>query len=1119
MMRIINYLLIIAFFLAVGSAKAQPWMSNIDKSNDELTLFDYQKAFNEYWEPFNVKGGWYTDTKGLKHKAGGWKQFKRWEHFWSSRVNPITGEFSKTSPSEQYKKHIQTYGNYSKNGGTWQTMGTNSSTGGYAGIGRINTVAFHPTDNNVFWIGAPAGGLWVTTDAGSNWTVLTDNNDVLGVSAIVIPSDFETSNTIYIGTGDRDASDNNSVGVLKSIDGGVTWNPTGLSFIPSQSENINSMFVDPSDDNSIFAAASDGLYFTDDAGLNWTKLTTLEFVDLEYKPGNVQTIYGSTRGGRIYASYDYGQNWAQVFASINSNRAEMAVTPANPELIYVLASNTAQGMEGVYKSDDSGATFSLVFDTHSLLDWSTDGSGDDGQAWYDLSMAADPNNADVLFCGGVNTWMSTNGGVSWELANHWYGGGGAQAVHADKHYMKFRNNTSELFECNDGGIYSTFDGNSWVDLTNGLVISQIYGLSTAQNAPDITITGLQDNGTKMRAEASWYDVMGGDGMKCLIDFSNYNTQYGSLYYGQIHRTNTLWSSSTEISANIPGGATGNWVTPYVLDPNDNNTIYVGYGNLWKSTDKGNNFTSIGSFGGNLKVVTVAPSNSNIICVSGGSSIMKTVNGGTSWTTISSGLPTSSSINSISFKNNDPNVIWATFGTYNEHGVYKTTDGGQNWTNISSGLPQIPVNTIIQNKLVSDYEQLYVGTDFGVYLKEGDADWTLFSVGLPNVVVTELDIYYNYASPFDSRLRASTYGRGLWQSELTMSPNFSPYLSTLDVSNITVSSADISGSVNNNFGFDVLESGIIVSLNPNPSLTDTEALIFQTNPVVSTGEYTISASGLQSSSKYYYRAYAVNENGTGYGGVMQFFTSCTTINSFPYTQDFENSGVIPNCWTEEYVEGDANSWIFVKGSGEGSIPNSHSGVYNALFKDSDLDNDKVRLVMPAMDLSSLSQARLTFWHAQKDLFTFTDELRVFYKNSSSGTWIELSSYSDVVDTWTFRSLNLPNLSSEYYIAFEGNALSGKGVLIDDVTVEFSNKTEFVGNTGVSVFPNPSTGIIQINSSNEIISDIQISNVTGQVIYQNSNIKNQVIDISSNASGIYFMKITLNGKSYIHKIVVE
>ena len=119
----------------------------------------------------------------------------------------------------------------------------------------------------------------------------------------------------------------------------------------------------------------------------------------------------------------------------------------------------------------------------------------------------------------------------------------------------------------------------------------------AQTVDDDVIIGLQDNGTKALLSNSWNDVIGGDGMDCMIDYSNELTQYGSLYYGRIYRTNNHWGSSTRIDNNGIS-ENGAWVTPYCLDRNDNETIYAGFINVWKSTNMGSSWTKISSWGSN-----------------------------------------------------------------------------------------------------------------------------------------------------------------------------------------------------------------------------------------------------------------------------------------------------------------------------------------------------------------------------------------------------------------------------------------------------------------------------------------------------------------------------------------
>ncbi|MBL0008538.1 MAG: hypothetical protein IPP25_15530 [Saprospiraceae bacterium] len=242
----------------------------------------------------------------------------------------------------------------------WTPIGPFSSFSGYSGIGRINCVAFHPTDQNIYWVGAAAGGLWETRDNGGTWTCLTDNNGVLGVSDIVIPDDYDTSNTIYIATGDSDAWDNRSVGVLKTTDGGTTWNETGLSFTIYDGRMVNRLLQDPTNKDVLIAATSIGVFKTFDGGTTWnTQMIDVEFIDMEFNPNNPAIIYGSTKYSQIFRSTD-GNSFSPVFTDGNANRIELAVSPNQPDWVYAVASNGNSGLYGIFKSTDSGFTFNEV---------------------------------------------------------------------------------------------------------------------------------------------------------------------------------------------------------------------------------------------------------------------------------------------------------------------------------------------------------------------------------------------------------------------------------------------------------------------------------------------------------------------------------------------------------------------------------------------------------------------------------------------------------------------------------------------------------------------------------------------------------------------------------------
>ncbi len=526
------------------------------------------------------------------------------------------------------------------------------------------------------------------------------------------------------------------------------------------------MLLHPTDNNILYAATSVGVYKTINGGTSWALISSNVYIDMEFKPGTPSTIYASNKNGDIYRSTNDGSSWTQTLSTSNA-RTELAVSGNNPAIVYAVVSDGNSGLAGIYKSADSGASFSQVFSgsTTNLLNWDCNSTSTGGQSWYDLCIASDPTNANIVFVGGVNTWKSTNGGTSWSISSHWSGGCSVQAVHADKHFLSYQNGTSVLYEGNDGGFYKTTNsGSSWTHLGSGLITSQIYRLGVAQTVANEDIAGLQDNGTKAYLSGSWSDEIGGDGFDCAIDYTNQNTLYGELYYGAIKRSTNHGSSWSDIVSGLSGSA--HWCTPFVIDPNVHTTLYIGYQDVFKSTNQGTSWSQISTWGGStLKSIAVAPSNSACIYAATSSILYRTTNGGSSWSNITGIIPVGSGdITYICIKNDDPNTVWVSLGGYNTTRVYQTTNGGTSWTNISAGLPSIPVMCLIQNKQNTSQIELYAGTDVGVYLKAGSANWMLFSNGLPNVVVTDLDIYYN-ATPANSRIRAGTFGRGVWQSDL------------------------------------------------------------------------------------------------------------------------------------------------------------------------------------------------------------------------------------------------------------------------------------------------------------------------------------------------------------------
>jgi PKD repeat protein len=721
----------------------------------DANFYQIQKAFNKYWEKRPI-------TKGC-----GWKPFKRWESMMQDRVSPDGRMPAADEVRKAYIAFVAQNDNPASLSGNWVCQGPFETEGGYRGLGRVNAIAFHPSNPDIIYIGAPAGGLWVSTTGGNNWTTTTDVLPTLGVSAIAV--DPLNPSTIYIGTGDRDASDAPGVGVMKSTDAGATWQ---LSNTGMGNRIVGDLLIDNQNPQVLYAGTTSGLFKTTDGGANWVLLMGGVFKDLAFKPGNNSVIYG-VQSGAFYRSTDSGENWSLITAGLPGGaRAVIAVTPANPNMVYLLQALGDNSFGGLYRSEDAGITFIERSASPNIMDWSCDGSGTGGQAWYDLALTADPENADEIYAGGVNVWKSFNGGVEWQISGHWYGGCGVPAVHADQHIFTSNPLDGRIYIGNDGGVYWTADGgNQWQDISNGLAISQAYKIGQSATVDDLVANGYQDNGTSLLDLDTWLPIGGGDGMECAIDQTNPLYRYTTVYYGALNRV--IGTNAAQIAGNGVNGITeeGAWVTPFIIDETNPNTMFIGYKNVWRSTNIKNASASgvvwkkISSINtGNLSVLEQSPVNTNILYASSAGSMYICSNAlqeEPTWVNISSQLPLGAAISDIEASPYEENTVYV----IQDKKVYKSTDRGITYTDITGGLPAIHYSGITYYK--NSQEGLYVCSDAGVYYKDNSlADWILFNGGLPaNVKATELEIYYDPASPAGDRIKAGTFGRGMWKSEM------------------------------------------------------------------------------------------------------------------------------------------------------------------------------------------------------------------------------------------------------------------------------------------------------------------------------------------------------------------
>jgi hypothetical protein len=759
-----------------------------------------------------------AEGKTMYKKEGMDYHFSRWYWYWDAHTDENGYIVSPVKTLEEWQKYKQQYvGTANKTTAAvkadWKFLGPTTSFSGYSGIGRINNVVFHPTNSNTYWVCTGGGGLWKTTNNGVNWVSLTDTLPVLGTSDLGVNP--LNPNTLYLCTGDRDASDSYSIGVLKSTDGGVSWNPTGLIWTTSQLRLTNSIVINKVDTNSLTVATSNGIYKSYNGGANWTQKVAGNFKQVLAHPTDTSVLYAVTYANAdMYRSANGGATWSTVASLKGKRRITLAVTAADVKIVRAIAAKSSGGLDGIYESVDTGKTFTLKYAPSGCNGDLISGSNSanpttcGNQGWYDLAISISPTNPNLMTAGGVNSWYSTNGGVNWTRVTQWYAQfSGVATVHADKHWHTFHPLLpNRMFECNDGGIYFTDNLSSssvWSDVTQGMGITQFYRNAVA-DAANFVLGGAQDNGTKSLSGTFWDDENGGDGMDCQIDYANPSTFYTATQYGDIDRVSSTWGND-QISDNIPGQPTGPWITPYIVSPHNHDHLLAGYKQVYFTPDAGDSWMSLTN-GVNLESkdierLAMTPANDSTIYVV----INGTNSNGTNnvyvahdfapgnLATFSLITPTTSgNISDLKVDPYDKNHAWATFSGYNSPKVMEYKSGV--WSNYNTNLPNVPIHCF---EVDSSIGIMYVGTDVGVfYMDTINKQWEPFNTHLPSIEVTDLAINYT-----TKELWASTYGRGMWKSIIQ------DYV-TVDTTDTTDTSSYIAI-------LPMKTKGLEISPNPNP----------------------------------------------------------------------------------------------------------------------------------------------------------------------------------------------------------------------------------------------------------------------------------------------------------------
>lgn len=670
---------------------------------------------------------------------------------------------------------------------TWQDLGPSPLSGFGGTAGRIAAIAASRTNANRFYVGGADGGVWRTTDGGSTWTPLTDQQATTATGALAI--DPTNESIIYAGTGEANFANHSryGVGLLKSIDGGDTWMLLAQNTFAGRC--FSRIVINPQNTQVLYAAitraggfpelsaakghpgagGARGVFRSTDGGQTWSQLAgglpALDATDLAMDPTNAQVLYaaigrifGDAANG-VYKSTDGGNSWARLAGGLptsGNGRISIAVAPSNPQRLYALISNPSDSagngasLRNGYRSDNGGTSWVTI---NPSVDQSSYG-------WYLSVVAVHPTSPDTVVMAGLSIARSTNAGSSWSTIS---------APHPDNHALAF-DASNNLLCGDDGGVHkSTNLGSSWASLNTGLATVQIYpGLSLHPANLNTLLGGMQDNGVNLRTAAtrSWSSVLGGDGGWTQIDPTN-----GQRMFGENQGTGSLYRSTNGGSSfNFAGnGLDGRncFEPPFLIDPANSQRMLYGTERVNVSTDGGLNWSPLspdltGGGSAAIRALAISPVDSSYVyAATNDGRVLSSSNSGSTFTlrlTGNAGWPRVT--RELTADPVEPQTVYLAGATFGVPHVRRSRDNGATWETLDGNLPDIPVNVISVDGR-GPAPAIFVGTDAGLYRSVNDgATWRKYLSGLPNAQVNDarVDTAHN-------RIVVGTMGRGAWSAPL------------------------------------------------------------------------------------------------------------------------------------------------------------------------------------------------------------------------------------------------------------------------------------------------------------------------------------------------------------------
>ena len=678
--------------------------------------------------------------------------------------------------------------------------------------GRIDDFAVLQSNPAVFYVGTATGGIWKTTNNGTTFETVFDDQTTSSIGDLAIAP--EDPNLVWVGTGENNNRQSSSWGdgVYKSTDGGKTWKNMGLR----ESMHIARIVIDPTDLDVVYVAAlgslwgaggERGVYKTADGGESFERVLHVDddtgATELVMDPRNPKVLYAATYqrrrrswgfngggpGTAIYKTADAGRSWTKLTEGIPEGpkgRIGLDVYRKNPDVVYARIEHEDEG--GVYRSDDAGASWTKL-------------SSANPRPMYFSQIRVDPSDDSRIYVLGTPLLVSDDGGKTFRED-------GARRIHVDFHAMWIDpSDSSHLMIGGDGGVGISYDRSETYVWLNNMPVSQFYHVSYDMSTPYYVCGGLQDNFTwcgpsAVRSYAGitnddWFIIGGGDGFVALVDPDNPRIMYAESQNGRMHRVDRVTNERQSIRPEPQGDEPElrwNWDTPMLLSPHDSATVFVAANKVYRSRDRGHQWAAVspdlttnvdrdelelmGVYGKDVTIakhdgiahfstlVTFAESEIREGLYWAGSDdglAHVSSDAGANWSDVTKnvpGLPAGANVSRLAPSRFESNRVYATFDAHrvNDFGIYVFTsdDLGESWRSLGSNLPAGEIARTMMEDLKNP-DVLYLGTERGLYVTvDRGREWHRVNANLPTVPIYEIALH-----PRENDMILATHGRSIW----------------------------------------------------------------------------------------------------------------------------------------------------------------------------------------------------------------------------------------------------------------------------------------------------------------------------------------------------------------------